>query len=68
MFRRFSAVRQGWWSIRWRRIVGNFILGMTDDSTVLIEFDATGKWTWSRGRRYGATRGDIALLVVRVLF
>jgi hypothetical protein len=48
--------------------MGNFVRGMTDDSTVLIEFDAAGKRTWPRGRRYGATRGDIALLVVRVLF
>ena len=41
-------------------------LGMTENSTVLVQLDAareqTGTWGW-----YGAARGEVSLLVVRVL-
>jgi len=67
VFRWFPAVRQSWCPIGLRRMVGDFIL-MSDNSAVLIEFYAAGKWTRSGWRRYSATGGDITLLVIRVLF
>ncbi len=39
-----------------------------NDGSVLVEFDAAGERAWPLWRRYGAARGDVSLLMVRVLF
>jgi hypothetical protein len=43
-------------------------LMMSYDGTILVEFHATGKRTRPRWRGDGTTRGDISLLIIRVLF
>lgn len=40
----------------------------TDHRAVLVELDAPRERTRALGRRYCAARGDVLLLVVRVLF
>lgn len=44
------------------------VRGMADDRAVLVELDGAGKGAGPGWGREGATGGDVALLVVRVLF
>jgi len=66
MFARLSAV-----DLRWMRL--RLLCGCpraarcTDESSVLVDLDGTRKRTGAGRRGMGATRGDVALLDVRVL-
>lgn len=53
--------------LRARRRDVRYCVG-TDDGAVLVKLDAPGERARALRRRYGAARGDVLLLVVRVLF
>jgi hypothetical protein len=69
---RTPPIRHGsdWWilgpQIRMRR--RRLKLVVTDDCAILVQFDRAGEWTGTRGRRKCASRGNVTLLMVRVLF
>jgi hypothetical protein len=67
MFARFSAVDLRW--MRLRLLCGRSRAARcTDEGSALVDLDGARKRTGTRWRGMGTTRGNIALLDVRVLF
>jgi hypothetical protein len=68
MLSRFSAIDLRRMGLRLLCVCGRSRAARcADDGAVLVELDGTRKRAGARGRRVCAARGDVALLVVRVL-